>query len=298
MIKIIIRLFELKLTLFIFLFLTLSLFTPANASNSSCNPKDIKPIAEETRLVNFSISPDIVAVGNLTTVSINVKTGLNKLEVSIPDNMEVIDYYPKTLEGIKIEQGKWYKDLREIPIGTYSVTLKPTYWTQGKWAPISYSATNFQGTGYAKNYYYVFYDTVGFEITLDDRNQAPQTTRDVVRKVTVKSEPDIQVNLTTNKGDLGPTISQKQGKSMSQKTLGDGSSTVFLFTKEGEKVTLTVSSSDTCQDSSTSRTFKIGRSDIARTYKNYDWLWWFIGLIIIIIVLSITIRAKRKKENV
>lgn len=271
----------------------------ASAELQACNPQDVKPADKTTRLVDVSVSPDIVPVGQLMTVMAKTNTGLRNLYLNMPKDVEIVDYYPKTLANINIEPGKWINAGSDLPIGQYSVTVKINQWTAGEWKTITFSAMNDQGTGYGTTNYFAYYDTVSVKISLEDRNQAPQTTKDVIRKVTVTTAPQLRVTLSTDKGELGSTISQKQGNSATLTTNANGEAYFFLFTQEKEKVTLTAKVIDSCQDSSASQKFTIARSDVARTYKDSNWFWWIIGLVIllvVIIIIFLIIRRKKKSQ--
>jgi len=176
-------------------------------AESSCNPIDPKPTKVETRLGTFSISPDIVPVDQIMTIMVKTATTSSNISISIPSNTELIDYSPKTLNDATFTKGSWQKGTQDLPVGEYSIMVKPTSWTKGKWQATSYSVTNNQGTGQGEDNFFAFYDTIPLVISLDGRNQVAQNTKDVVRKVTVTSTPGVKINLATNKGSVGPTIS-------------------------------------------------------------------------------------------
>lgn len=272
-------------------------FNIAYADSSSCSPVTTKPTLEETRLANFTITKDVVAVGDTMTLSITTTTPLKKMSLDLPESLEIVDYTPKNVSGITIDRGKWTSAEGDIPTGTYTLFVRPASWTAKKWVPIVLSATNSQGTGYGKNYYYAYYNTLGFQITLDEDNQVAQTDANVVRKVTVNSVPGVDVSLTTSDGSLGTTVNSNKGVSVTQKTFDDGSATFFLFTKEGKNVTIAASSTDTCLDSSVSQKFKIKRSNIANSYTNYNWIYYLLVTVIAVLVIYILYKKKKKKEE-
>lgn len=288
----------------LFKFLVLALFfaisiNNAGAANNACYPVDVKPTKEETRLGEISVASDIVAVEQSMTIMVKSITEAHNLTINKPDGTDIIDYYPKTIEGVNITAGKWQKKDAMVPAGEYSLTVKPTKWTNGKWQPVYYSITNGQGTGSGHDYFYAYYDKVDFIISVDDRNQLSQTTKEVVRKVTVEAPAEINVNLSTSKGSVGTNISEKKGNQASQKVPGNGKAVFFLFTNESDKVKLTASSTDTCTDSTYSQDFKINKSEIGRTYKggfieNY---WWILLIIILLVVLVVFWIVKNKKEK-
>lgn len=275
------------------------------AANSACNPLKTKPAKSDTSLATtFSIKPDIVAVGQLMTFQVKDEgTNNTSIKIDIPEGTELVDYSPKTIGGTAIKSTSqsvdWNLAGSKIPLDTYSLTLKPTKWTKSVWKEVSYSASSDLGTGYGSNSYFAYYDKITLEITLDERNQAPQTTKDVIRKVTVKGVPEVQITLKTDKGYVGPTISENSGLEITEQANADGEMTAFLATKEGEKVKLTAFSSDSCQDSTVSQSFSIARSDAARTYVDNSWIWWLAGggLIILLSIVTLIIYFKKKKAQ-
>lgn len=289
-----------KKILFVFSFIiTLVGYNFVYAENP-CNPSDVKPPYEGTGIGKMSISPDIVTVGGLMTIMVQTARVVSDLNIDIPANSELQDYFPKdainnATQSTTDKSVNWHG---EVPAGDYSITVKVNHWTADKWAKTGYSAVVPAGFGPGTSYYFAYYNTIPLEISLDDRNQASQSTKDVVRKVIVKGVRDLRITLETNSGEVGTSISEKTGNSATIKANPDGVSTFFLFTQEGAKVKLTASSPDTCIPSTKETTFTIKRSDVARTYVDYSWLWWLGGtLILVAIIIIIFIKRKKKISN-
>lgn len=280
----------------IFLIMIVSALTisgKAYAANP-CNPTDVKPQKTETRLGTIAVNPDIVQVGGLMTIAVNSAAGNLNVEISPPANMEISDYFPKENYA---GNGKWVgTNGAPLAAGQYSIIVKSTRWTADKWATINYAINNTQGLGTGNDYYYSYYDTVEMTMALDQRNMAPQSTSNVVRQVQVAAAPDLQVTLQTNKGDLGTSISQKVGQSVTVKADSRGVATFFLFAQEGNNVKLTATCPDTCKTSTMSQNFTINRSDVARTYTDYAWIWYLAGAILIIIVIILILRSRKSSQ--
>lgn len=282
-------------------------FAPATslAANSACNPTQTKPAKTDTSLATtFSIKPDIVAVGQIMTFQVKDEgTNNTSVKIDIPEGTELVDYSPKTIgnSAVKptVQSVDWNLSGKKIPLDTYSITLKSTRWTKNEWKEVGYSASSDLGTGNGGNSYFAYYDKIPLEITVDERNQAPQTTKDVVRKVTVKGVPEVQITLKTDKGFLGPTISENSGTEIIQQANADGEVIAFISAKEGKKVKLTASSPDSCQDSTISKSFNIARSDVSRTYVDNSWIWWLVGggLLILLTIIILIIYLKKRKEK-
>lgn len=286
-----------KILISLLFLIVVFVFTKTQAQSTNCNPIDPKPTKVETRLGTFSISPDIVPVDQIMTIMVKTATTSSNVSISIPSNTELIDYSPKSLNDATFTKGSWQKGTQDLPAGEYSIMTKPTSWTKGKWQATSYSVTNTQGTGQGEDNFFAFYDTIPLVISLDGRNQVAQNTKDVVRKVVVTSIPGVKINLATNKGSVGPTISEKTGNNTTVTSLADGTATFFLFAKEKDKLELTASSEDSCQISSISQQFTIVKSDIARNYTDNSWIWWVVGGLIFIIIIIVIIIINRKPKT-
>lgn len=279
-----------------FLFIIIPDYTFAN--QAACNPTDVKPEKMETRLASFAVAPDMIVVGENMIAKITVPSPISSVIISIPAQFEVVDYSPKVVDGGSAQAGNWSGNL---PAGDYTVTLKAKHYTAGKWQLISYSATSGQGTGYGQDYFFTYYDTIPITIALSNRNEVPQTTLDVVRKVIITAVPDVKLTITTDKGILGKDISAKSNQSLTINANKAGEAAVYLFAKEKDKVTLIASSSDSCQDSTISQKFTVKRSDISRNIKtNYSWLWWLLTIVItiaLVVLILLWIRKKKDREQ-
>lgn len=265
---------------------------------TACAPIDPKPTKQETRLGSIAIGTDILAVGESMTVVVKTTEASRQVILTPPINTEVVDYSPKNLEGIQVTSGKWVADTADVPIGEYSMILKSTHWTNGEWGQVNYSVTNVQGTGTGYDSYFSYYDTVDFTMAIDDRNQALQTTKQVVRKVTVEAPPSITVQLATNTGTIGTSVAEKRGSEASQTSPTNGKTTFYLTANEGDKVTLTASTPDTCSNSTESQDFTLGISDVARNYDPVTLLdFWWVGLLILLIIAGIIYAIIRKRNS-
>jgi hypothetical protein len=283
-----------KITIVAFIMiLTIFCYTHIARAYDPCNPSAIKPQKTQTRLGSMYISPDIVPVGELTTIMVKNEPGNLRLNILIPNDTELIDYFPK--ENY-ITNGQWASHDNTLPAGEYSITIRINHWTNKQWVTAGYNITNIQGMGHGSDHFFAYYDTASLDIILDERNQVPQTTKDVVRKIEVLSPKDITINLSTDKGEIGTSINEKMGKSAQLISNQEGIAAFYLFAKEGERIKLTASSPDTCQISSKTQTFNIRRSDISRSYQNQDWIYYVIGLAVIAIVSLIVIIKKKKKK--
>lgn len=257
---------------------------------SPCNPIDVKPEKKETRLGSISINPDIVAVGGLMTIMVNNGAGNKDVTIATPANTEITDYYPK--ENYK-SAGTWTATSADgLAAGQYSIVVKVNNWTAGKWLSTSYSITSGAGTGDGYDNFFAYYDTIPMTIALDTRNMAPQSTIEVVRKVEVTAAADLQVTLATNKGKIGTTISQEIGQTVTAKADSRGIATFYLFAEEGDSIKLVATCPDTCKTSTISQNFNIGRSDVARTYTDYAWIWYTLGAVIVILLAILLIRKR------
>jgi len=271
------------------------------ATTNACAPSVVKPEKQETRLGTIATNPDILQVGGLITSTVTINGGISDVTISTPAEMEVYDYSPKTLpdEGASAKAGNWKPAAgKTLPDGVYSVTYTAKKWTNYAWQKIYYTITNNQGTGNGNDNFYVYYNTVPIQLSLGIENQAPQSTKQVVRKVDIVALPGVKVNLTVNKGGLGKDISSSAGTTLQVKADSLGKASAYLFANEGDTVKFTANSPDSCLSSEITQSFTIPRSDIARTYVDKSWqLWLGIGLGIIIIILVIYWLMKRRKDQ-
>lgn len=278
------------ITFIIFLF-SLS-FNVARANQAACNPVDVKLQA----LGETVISPDIIAVGNNALVRMP-SDGASRITIGASkEYFDVIDFSPKTIEGGTAKAGEWEG---KLPAGNYDLTLKAKKFTAGKWAQIDTTAVVWGGISYGHLSFFIYYDTLPISISLSDRNEVPQTTMDVVRKVTISAVPNVRINLQTDKGILGKTIVDKTSQNLSLTANDKGEATAYLFAEEKDKVNLTASSLDSCQDSTVSQKFNVLRSNVGRNVaENNNWIWWILAIIIIVIIITVLflwLRRKKKK---
>jgi len=271
----------------------------ASAAATPCAPDDPKPTKTETRLGTISIDNDVIAVGQLMTILVHNGGDASQVTIDTPAGTELTDSFPKTVDGATVANGKWTAGTSQVPAGDYSITVKPTQWTAGAWKPVAYSITNGQGLGSGNDYFFSYYDKPVFTMAVDDRNQVAQPTKAVVRKVTVASPAGIRVNLIADTGFVGTTISAKSGNQATVVADSGSKATFFLFADEGDTVKLTASSPDTCSDSTVTQSFKIGVSDVARTYKGTSLLdyWWMLLILLVIIVLVVLFFMRKKKPT-
>lgn len=267
------------------------------ANQSACNPVDVKPQA----LGSIKIVPDIVAVGNNVIVQMPTGEGSSsRITISAPkEYFEIVDYSPKSITDGTAKAGEWVaKSGKSLPADNYDLTLKTKHFTAGKWTSINATAAVWGGIHYAHQSFFIYYDEVPIEVSLSDRNEVPQTTMDVVRKITLSTVPEVTLNITTDKGSLGKTISESSGKSLQVKADKQGKATLYLFAKEKQKVTLVASSSDSCQDSTISQSFTIKRSDVSRNVKeNYSWIWWLMIILLILLIVVLFLWKRKKKQE-
>lgn len=268
-------------------------FSSVKANQAACNPTEVKPQA----LGSTVISPDIIAVGNDAIVRMT-SDGASRITIGVPkEYFEIVDYSPKIIDGGTAKAGEWEG---KLPAGDYDVILKAKKFTAGKWVSINTTAAVWGGTSYGYQNFFIFYDTLSISISLSDRNEVPQTTMDVVRKVTVSAVPNVQVSLQADKGMLGKNIADKTSQNLSLTANDKGEATAYLFAQEKDKVNLTASSTDSCQDLTMSQKFSVLRSNVGRNVAedNY-WLWYVIGLIILsgLIFLIFFFWYKRKEAK-
>lgn len=276
--------------------------TTTTTTLNPCSPPTVKPEKTETRLGTIAVNPDIVQYGGLMTAQVTIGGEIFNVTIGGSDYLDVYDYSPKTLsdEGASAKAGNWTSGSgKYLPEGIYSVTYKAKKWTNYQWASLSYSATNIQGTGNGADNFYVYYDKIPIQLSLGTENQAPQSSKQVVRSIDIQALSDAKVNLKVDKGGLGKDISASSGSTLQVKSDSAGKALAFLFANEGDNVTFTASSPDSCQSSQITQSFKIPRSDIARTYTNNFWIWWLVGgiLLLLLIIAVILIIKRRKKQD-
>lgn len=279
---------------------TSSTTSTISTSQNACAPSVIKPEKQETRLGTIATNPDIIQVGGLVTSTVTINGGIFNVTIATPAEMEVYDFSPKTLpdEGASTKAGNWTTATgKQLPPGIYSVTFTVKKWTNYNWQKIYYTASNNQGTGNGNDNFYSYYNAVPIQLSLGTENQAPQSTKQVVRKISVVTSPSVKVNLSVNKGALGKDISASSGTTLQVKADSLGNATAYLFADEGSTIKFTANTPDSCQTSEITQSFTIPRSDIARTYKDYSWIYWLVGILLVIIIIVVIIVIKKRKNN-
>ncbi|MCL5794905.1 MAG: hypothetical protein M1338_00905 [Patescibacteria group bacterium] len=267
-------------------------------AKSACAPSLVKPVKEETRLATVAISPDTLAFDALMVVKITAKAKLNGAKINLPSEFfDLVDYTPKASGSLMAPSpGEWTSTDGLSEGSSYSVTLKAKKWTNYQWKPITYSASNVQGTGYGSDSFYIFYDKIPITISIGQENQIPQSTSRVARKLDFSTYPDASLQIKTNKGELGADIASTSGTSITQTANSDGKASAYIFANEGDKVTISAISSDACQKNSTSNEFVLSRSDVARTFQDYSWIYWLAGGVLLILLIIIFFVIKKKKK--
>lgn len=269
----------------------------AEANQAACNPIDVKPEA----LGSMAIVPDIVPVGNNVVARMVSDGGASRITISVPQQyFEILDYFPKSLTDGTAKAGDWAVESgKGLPVGNYDLTLKAKKFTAGKWMKINTTAEVWGGTSYGYQSFFIFYDTLPITISLGERNEVPQTTMDVVRKITLTSAPNVKLSLQTDKGMLGKTIDAKTAQTLELIADDKGESIAYLFAKEKDKIGFTATSTDSCQDSTITGKFSVKRSDVGRNIKtDYSWLWWLLaGFLIVSTFVVLIILWKRKKSD-
>jgi|GEM_PF-3256031 len=258
-------------------------FSYAQTTQSDpCKPLSVKPEYQGTGIGKFYVKPEIVAVGQNITLTVESPGGNEKgggvgiINLYMPENTDLVDYSPRTLTGVDIKPGQWTASKYNLPGGTYTLTVKVSHWTNYKWAQAKFAAQIPAGTGPGTNYFYAYYDTIPMEISMDDRDLMSEKEKEVVREITVKTVPEVRITLTTDKGEIGSSSYERSGKNATSEAGSTGEAKFYLYAKSGDKVKLSATSPDSCKKNTQEETFTIPK---ATNSLGKESSWWdnFVG---------------------
>ncbi|MBI4032865.1 hypothetical protein HY374_04120 [Candidatus Berkelbacteria bacterium] len=261
-----------------------------SGSTGSCEPAEIQPTPNFTRLGSLTISPDVAAVGEAMTFQVTLPSAdASAVTISLPPG-EVTDWAPQQLESGTAKPGNWTGTL---PAGDYYATVTLEDSTKGAWQSVRYTVTGGQGLGEGSASYAAYLPDV--PITLSAGSPDQRSAGSVAVPIVIAFPGATTATLATDLGRF-----ERNGQRTIDLT-GQGSATAFLILDSGQKATVTGSSPEACTPTTTAITVtqkgNVKATSGSGSATTMPWLWIGIGLLALITVGGLAWWLARRRST-